>query len=147
MPAGEFFKNCRECKACCRAASGFVRIYVCRHEKALIRLLRANGCDETCITVSPSASCRFLGADGCTLGDMKPFQCRLYPLLILSDGSFGLDTACVHSSEYLSLLGNHSSDAWRHLEAMRKEAAILTRKERRLLSEWSRYACDIIKLY
>jgi len=147
MPAGEFFKNCRECKACCRSASGFVRIYVCRHEKALIGLLRANGMDEDCITVSPSASCRFLGDDGCTLGDMKPFQCRLYPLLMLSDGSLGLDASCTHSGGYVSLLADHSSDAWRHLEAMKREAAILTDKDRRLLSEWSRYVCDIVKLY
>ncbi len=146
-PSTSFFERCKKCKACCRAASSFVRIYVCRHEEDLIKLLRADGMDEAYITVPPSASCRFLGDDGCILGDIKPFQCRLYPLLILSDGSLGLDPACTYSGEYISRLSDHSSDARRHLEAMKREAATLTDKERQLLAEWSRYVCDIVKLY
>jgi Fe-S-cluster containining protein len=98
------------------------------------------------IIVPYAASCRFLSDEGCALGDMKPFQCRLYPLLFLCDGSLGIDPACTYSGEYLSLLQDPASDACRHLEEMKKEASMLSEDEKRLLAEWSRYVCDVVAL-
>ncbi len=102
--------------------------------------------DTEDITVPYGASCRFLSDKGCALGDMKPFQCRLYPVLFLSDGSLGIDPACVSSGEYLSQLGDPASDARRHFDSIKKEASLLSDHEKRALADWSRYVCDVIKL-
>ncbi len=143
---GNFFERCRQCRACCRTSDRFIHIHVCDHEQRLRGRLAAGGMDPKEITVPYAASCRFLGDRGCELGDLKPFQCRLYPLLFLSDGSLGIDPACAHSGEYLSQLPDPSSDARRHFDSMRREAAVLGEGEKRCLAEWSRYVCDAVTI-
>jgi Fe-S-cluster containining protein len=142
----DFFVRCKKCKACCRTSDRFVHINVCGHEKRLISLLGARGMDTEEIIVPYAASCRFLADDGCTLGGDKPFQCRLYPLLVLGDGSLGVDPACTYSGEYISQLRDPSGDARQHLEAMKKEASMLSEKDKRALTDWSRYVCDVVTL-
>ena len=102
--------------------------------------------DTRDITVPFASSCRFLNDKGCVLGGLKPFQCRLYPLLFLYDGSLGVDPACTFSEEYLAQLKIAGSDARLHLDAMKKEASRLTEKEILALADWSRYVCDVIRL-
>ncbi len=123
-----------------------MHIYVCGHEKKTLALLESLGLDDNEIIVPYSSSCRFINESGCTLGDTKPFQCRLYPLLFLYDGSLGVDPACTYSGEYLSQLSDPGSDARSHFEAMKKEAKDLTKKEKLALADWSRYVCDVVKL-
>ncbi len=77
---------------------------------------------------------------------MKPFQCRLYPVLFLSDGSLGIDPACTHSGEYISQLRDPASDARRHFNEMKKEMSLLDEAEKLALADWSRYVCDVVKL-
>jgi Fe-S-cluster containining protein len=123
-----------------------VHIHVCGHEERLTGLLVSEGMDTKDIVVPYGSSCRFLGAEGCVLGDIKPFQCRLYPVLFLSGGSLGVDPACTYSGEYLSQLNDPASEARRHFSAMKKEASLLDDDEKRALSDWSRYVCDVIPL-
>ncbi len=123
-----------------------MHIRVCSHEKRLIGLLASKGMDTKDIVVPYGSSCRFLSDSGCTLGDMKPFQCRLYPILFLGDGSLGIDPACASSGEYISQLKDPASDARRHFKAVKKEASLLDDDEKRALADWSRYVCDVITL-
>lgn len=123
-----------------------MHIHVFGHEKRLIGLLASKGMDTKDVVIPYGSSCRFLNERGCSLGDMKPFQCRLYPLLFLSDGSLGVDPACTYSGEYLSQLQDASSDVRRHFEAVKKEASLLSDDEKRLLAEWSRFVCDVVTL-
>jgi Fe-S-cluster containining protein len=146
MTAGNFFERCERCKACCRTSDRFVHIYVCGHEKRLIERLTMLGRDTKEILVPYAASCSFLGDGGCTLGDIKPLQCRMYPILLLKNGSLGVDPACTSSEEYLARIRDLSSDARRHLERMRAEVALISDKEKALLAEWSRYVCDVVVL-
>ncbi len=141
---GDFFERCRQCRACCRSSDRFVHISVFGHEKRLTGLLASRGMDTEEIVVPYGASCRFLGEAGCVLGDAKPFQCRLYPLLLLSDGSLGIDPACTYSGEYLSQLKDPASEARHHFKAMKKEASLLDDDGRRALADWSRYVCDVV---
>ena len=144
MTAGNFFERCKQCRACCRTSDRFVHIYVCGHEKRLIDHLASMGRDTKDITVSYGSSCPFLTETGCSLGDMKPYQCRMYPILVLPDGALGVDPACTFSEEYLTQLQTACSDAWLHFDAMEKEALQLSDKEKTLLAEWSRYVCDVV---
>ena len=143
---GNFFDRCKKCKACCRTSDRFVHIYVCGHETDLICKLSSLRMDTRDITVPYASSCRFLSDNGCALGEMKPFQCRLYPLLFLYDGSLGVDPACTYSGEYISQLDDAHSDARLHLESMKKEASKLSDNEKLALADWSRYVCDVVKL-
>ena len=146
IAVADFFERCKACKACCKTSDRFVHIHVCGHEKQLIEQLNTAGSDIKDIIVPFAANCRFLSVDGCTLGDIKPFQCRLYPLLFLGDGTLGVDPACTFSGEYISELKDPSSDASRHFDAMKGEASHLGEDEKRSLADWSRFICDIIAL-
>ena len=146
MEPGNFFERCKKCKACCHTSDRFVHIHVCGHEKRLIERLESLGMDRQEILVPVAASCPFLSSSGCTLGDMKPFQCRLYPLLFLRDGSLGLDPECAYSEEYMAQLQDSASEARDHYAAMKVEASQLGDKEKSLLAEWSRFVCDIVVL-
>lgn len=144
MSPGNFFERCKQCKACCRTSDRFVHIYICGHEKRLIDLLMSQCGDIKEILVPYAASCPFLSDSGCKLGEIKPFQCRLYPLLFLEDGSLGVDPACTYSGEYMSQLSDPASEARVHFEAMKAEASHLSDKEKSLLAEWSRFVCDVV---
>lgn len=146
MATGDFFERCERCRACCRTSDRFVHIHVCGHEARLIERLADLGRDTREIMVPYAASCTFLGDRGCTLGDLKPFQCRLYPVLLLNDGSLGVDPACTVAREYLAQLHVASSDARRHFERMKAELVMLNGREKELLAEWSRYVCDVVAL-
>lgn len=123
-----------------------MHIHVCGHELQLIGLLASRGMDTKDVVVPYGSSCRFLGDRGCTLGDVKPFQCRLYPILFLSDGSLGIDPACAYSGEYISQLRDPASEARRHYTDVKKEASLLDDDEKRALADWSKYVCDVVRL-
>jgi len=137
------FDRCAECRQCCKSIDSYLHIHVFALEHGLRGRLVASGLDTAKIVIPPGDTCRFLGSDGCTLGDIKPFHCRFYPLFLLPGDAIGIDTECSCSKEYISQLGDPSSDASRHLKYARNEIAKLTEKEKAVLCEWSRYACGV----
>ena len=137
------FDRCAECRQCCRSTDSYLHIHVFTHEPELKSRLAASGIDTMKITIAPGNTCRFLGPDGCTLGDIKPFHCRFYPLFLMPGDAIGIDTECSCSKEYISQLGDPSSDASRHLKYCKNEIAKLRENEKAVLCEWSRYACDV----
>jgi len=64
------FDHCAECQLCCRIDEGFPPLEITLNNAEQQNLGRL------CITTT----CEHLGAQGCTLGDDKPFGCQLYPL-------------------------------------------------------------------
>jgi Fe-S-cluster containining protein len=134
---GNFFDRCKNCKVCCYQKKGRVEVYICKYESTLKNyLLELNQYTDK-ILFGPEEKCKFLGEDGCSLGDIKPFQCRLFPLSLLSDGSLGIEPLCPCSDEYLSQLHFPQSDASNHLKTMKKELFLLTEEEKQTFIAWT----------
>jgi Fe-S-cluster containining protein len=137
------FDRCAECRQCCKSIDSYLHIHVFAHEPELQRRLAESGLDTGKIVIAPGDMCSFLGPRGCTLGAIKPLHCRFYPLFLLPGDAIGIDTGCSCSNEYLSQLGDPSSDASRHLKYSKNEIAKLSENEKAALCEWCRYACDV----
>ncbi len=137
------FDRCAECRQCCKSIDSYLHIHIFSQELELKSRLAASSLDTTKIVIAPGNMCRFLGPCGCTLGDLKPFHCRFYPLFLLPGDAIGIDPECSCSKEYVSQLGDPSSDANRHLKYSKNEIAKLPENEKAALCEWSRYACDV----
>lgn len=137
------FDRCAECRQCCRSIDSFLHIHVFSQEPELQYKLAASGLDTTKIVIAPGHLCSYLGPSGCTLGDVKPFHCRFYPLFLLPGDAIGIDSDCSCCKEYMSQLDDPFSDASRHLKYSKNEIAKLSENEKAALCEWSRYACDV----
>lgn len=134
-----FFDVCKECKMCCKSTHTYIHVHVFDHEGELTEHLCSLGLDTDDIVIEPGKNCQFLGAEGCRISSsMRPFHCRMYPLLYLPDGSMGIDPGCPHSGEYLRQLKDARSDAIVHFMSMVKELSDLTDQEKEKLSSWSR---------
>jgi len=139
----DLFDRCAECRQCCKSIDSYLHIHVFSHEPELKDQLAASGLETTEIVIAPGHMCSFLGSGGCTLGAIKPFHCRFYPLFLLPGDAIGIDAECGCRKEYTSQLGDPSSDASRHLKYCKNEIAKLLKNEKAALCEWSRYACDV----
>jgi Fe-S-cluster containining protein len=137
------FDRCAECRQCCKSIDSYLHIHVFAHEPGLKSRLAVSGLDTTKIVIAPGNMCSFLGPCGCTLGEIKPFHCRFYPLFLLPGDAIGIDTGCSCCAEYISQLGDPSSDASYHLKNSKKELAKLLESEKAALCDWSHYACDV----
>lgn len=137
------FDRCAECRECCKSIDSYLHIHVFAHEPELQRRLAESGQDTAKIVIAPGHECVFLGPHGCTLGAMKPFHCRFYPLFLLPGDAIGIDVGCRCSQEYIAQLGDPFSDASMHLINSKREIAKLLDNEKAALCEWSRYACDV----
>jgi len=137
------FDRCAECRQCCKSVDSYLHIHVFSHEPELKSRLAASGLETTKIIIAPGTLCSFLGPCGCILGTLKPFHCRFYPLFLLPGDTIGIDADCSCSKDYLSQLGDPSSDASRHLKDCKNEIAALSENEKATLCEWSRYACGV----
>jgi Fe-S-cluster containining protein len=93
--------------------------------------------------VPPGGTCAFLGPQGCTLGELRPVHCRLYPLVLMPGGALGIDMDCSCSQEYLSQLSDLQSHAYRHLASSRLEISSLSENDKNALCEWGRYILNI----
>ena len=103
------FDHCAECQLCCRVDAGFppLEITLSKAEK--------HSMGGLCITTS----CEHLGAQGCTLGDDKPFGCQLYPLSYNpKTKNFFFDAACPLMPVYRQQLDDAASEASLHLSRM-----------------------------
>ncbi len=134
----DFFFRCKNCKRCCSCPDEPIDILICAHEPKLRQYLAVGDS----FTIEPHEPCRFFGGEGCTLGSKKPFHCRLYPLAVLPDGLLGIDRRCPYANEYVLQLCVPRSDAYRHLEKIKKEIRLLNGEERRILCDWAQKHCN-----
>jgi len=137
------FDRCADCRQCCKSIDSFLHIHIFSQELELKHWLADSGLDTTKIVIAPGNVCSFLGPSGCSLGDLKPFHCRFYPLFLLQGDVIGIDSGCSCSKEYMSQLSDPSSDASCHLSYSKNMIAKLPENEKATLCEWSRYACDV----
>jgi Fe-S-cluster containining protein len=119
------FDYCAECRLCCHIEEGYppLEVSLTTKEKAQHKSI----CIET--------SCRHLAKTGCTLGDEKPFSCKLYPLAYNpSEKRFYYDSECPLMPEYLHQLRDEQSDASVHLKQMRSEITALEKSDAKFLN-------------
>ncbi len=103
------FDHCAQCQRCCHVDPGFppLEVTLTKQEK--------KGLGGVCI----ESSCEHLGDTGCTLGDAKPFSCKLYPLAFNpKTKAFFFDTDCPLMPAYQSQLQDPASEAAQHLRQM-----------------------------
>ncbi len=119
------FDHCAECRRCCYVEQGYppLEISLTRSEKK-----RLGGiCIET--------DCPSLGPTGCTLGDDKPFSCKLYPLAYdPAARQYYYDVDCPLMPEYIRQLKKEHSEASLHLAACRQEIARLEQADGKYLA-------------
>ncbi len=114
------FDHCAECRRCCYIEQGYppLEISLTKNERRRFGSL----CIET--------QCTHLGQTGCTLGDDKPFSCKLYPLSYDPDSQkIYYDTDCPLMPEYIRQLKEKNSKASQHLAACKKEFARLEKSD------------------
>ena len=114
------FDHCAECRRCCFVEEGYPPLEISLTEKEHKDL--GGVCIET--------NCPHLGPVGCTLGDRKPFSCKLYPLAYNpARHEFFYDTDCPVMPEYIGQLKDKTSEASRHLADCTKELARLEKTD------------------
>jgi len=103
------FDHCAQCQRCCHVDPGFppLEVTLTQQEK--------KGLGSVCI----ENHCEHLGGAGCTLGESKPFSCKLYPLAFNPKSkAFFFDTDCPLMPTYQSQLHDPASEASSHLRQM-----------------------------
>ena len=114
------FDHCAECRRCCYIEQGYPSLEISLTKKEKRRY--GSVCIET--------QCTYLGPTGCTLGDDKPFSCKLYPLSYDPDAKkIYYDTDCPLMPEYIRQLKDKSSEASKHLASCKKEFARLEKSD------------------
>jgi hypothetical protein len=114
------FERCAECRLCCHVEAGYppLEVTLTAKEKTNFGSL----CIET--------NCENLGAAGCTLGESKPFSCKLYPLSYNPVAKrFHYDRDCPLMPDYIDQLSNPKSVASMHLNEVRQEIKDLEEKD------------------
>ena len=114
------FDQCAECRRCCFVEEGYPPLEISLTKKENQDL--GSVCIET--------NCPHLGPAGCTLGDRKPFSCKLYPLAYNpARRELFYDTDCPVMPEYIGQLKDKTSEASRHLADSTKELARLEKTD------------------
>ena len=101
------FDHCAECQQCCNVEAGYppLEITLTRNEQRQL--------GSVCI----EQQCTHLGPTGCTMGDDKPFGCKLYPLSYNpKNKSFYFDAECPLMDPYITSLQDETSEASLHLK-------------------------------
>ena len=114
------FDHCADCRRCCHVEAGFpsLEVTLTRNEKKSL--------GSVCI----QGNCQHLGAQGCSLGDSKPFGCTLYPLSYDPDSKkIYYDTDCPLMPEYIRQLRDEHSEASSHLASCKQEIARLEKSD------------------
>ena len=114
------FDHCAECRRCCFVEEGYPPLEISLTKKETQSL--GGVCIET--------HCPHLGPAGCTLGETKPFSCKLYPLAYNPQHrEFHYDSDCPLMPEYVRQLKDAGSEASRHLADCSKELARLEKTD------------------
>jgi hypothetical protein len=114
------FERCAECRLCCHVEEGYppLEVTLTANEKKKFGSL----CIET--------NCENLSSTGCTLGDDKPFSCKLYPLSYNPVRKrFYFDKDCPLMPEYIAQLSNPKSVASLHLSEVRGTIKVLEERD------------------
>jgi hypothetical protein len=126
------FDHCAQCRLCCHIEPGYppLEVTLSKEEK------RRHG--GICI----ESNCKNLSSTGCTLGDDKPFSCKLYPLSYNPRSrSFYYDLSCPLMPEYIDQLSETDSDASLHLAEMTAAVVRLEKNDPKFLK--NNYAVDV----
>lgn len=126
------FERCAECRSCCHVEEGYppLEVTLTANEKKRFGSL----CIDT--------NCEYLGDKGCTLGEEKPFSCKLYPLSYNPVArQLFFDSDCPLMPEYIDQLSNSKSVASLHLKEVMGEIKKLERKDSAFLE--TNHAVDV----
>jgi hypothetical protein len=114
------FDHCAECRRCCYIEQGYPSLEISLTAKEQRKF--GSICIET--------ECPNLGPTGCTLGDDKPFSCKLYPLSYdPATRQIYYDTDCPLMPEYIRQLKDQQSEASSHLASCTQEIARLEKSD------------------
>lgn len=114
------FDHCAECRRCCFIEAEYPPLEITLTQKEKKDL--GSVCIET--------NCIHLGPVGCTLGDRKPFSCKLYPLAYNpAKREIYYDTDCPVMPEYIRQLKDTASEASKHLADCKSELARLEKTD------------------
>jgi Fe-S-cluster containining protein len=112
------FDQCAECQRCCRVDPGFPSLEISLTHQESKRL------GSVCI----DETCQHLGNKGCTMGEDKPFSCRLYPLSYNPKSkNFWYDVECPLMPQYIAQLKDAASEASAHLSFVMQEIQQLSK--------------------
>lgn len=103
--------------------------------------------DSREIIISKGSRCEFLGEHGCSLPyGLKPFRCRMYPLIYFSDGTLGVDSGCRLGEEYVRELMAGDVEAKEHFMEILGHLSALPDEDLKALSEESTWKSEYIKI-
>jgi Fe-S-cluster containining protein len=114
------FDHCAVCQQCCNVEAGYppLEITLTRNEQQKL--------GSVCI----EQQCTHLGPQGCTMGDDKPFGCKLYPLSYNpKNKSFYFDADCPLMDPYMADLQDANSDASLHFNSAQQVILQLEKKD------------------
>jgi Fe-S-cluster containining protein len=99
------FEYCAECQRCCHIDAGYPSLEITLTAAEI----------KTHHSICIERRCAHLGANGCRLGNQKPFSCQMYPLVYEPHTKrFFYDSECPVMPRYLEQLRIPRSAARRH---------------------------------
>ncbi len=114
------FEHCSECKRCCNVDPGYAPLEITLTAKET----------KTYHSICIERHCQYLGKQGCTLGEAKPFSCKMYPLVYRpATQEFLYDTECPVMPKYIGQLKTVGSQANQHLAFIQKEIKALSQND------------------
>ena len=114
------FEHCSECKRCCNVDPGYAPLEITLTAKET----------KTYHSICIERHCQYLGKQGCTLGEAKPFSCKMYPLVYRpATQEFLYDTECPVMPKYIDQLKTAGSQANQHLAFIQKEIKALSQND------------------
>ncbi len=118
------FDHCAICRRCCFVEAGYPALEITLTKKEKKDL------GSVCI----ESDCIHLGPVGCSLGDSRPFSCKLYPLAYNpTRREIYYDTECPVMLEYIRQLEDSASEASKHLADCKSELIKLEKTDSRFL--------------
>ena len=118
------FDHCAICRRCCFVEAGYPALEITLTKKEKKDL------GSVCI----ESDCLHLGPAGCTLGESRPFSCKLYPLAYNpTRREIYYDTECPVMPEYIRQLEDSASEASKHLAGCKSELIKLEKTDSRFL--------------
>ncbi len=120
------FDHCAECQRCCTIDDG--------HPPLEVSLTRSE--QKKLGSVCIEKNCQYLGDQGCTMGNDKPFACSLYPLSFDPvRRQFLYDTDCPLMPTYVKQLKQPDSDAQAHFSMVQRAIFKLEKKDPAFLQQ------------